>query len=248
MAIKLTPEQKASRKISRDKYRQKLRDKKNNNSDPVLSLPEKEIQLPYVPPIPETILPMPTYAPPMPHVLSLCLKVSLCISITCLLCYFQAVAYAPKESLEPLHWAIAIVCEISLCYLSASLNISWASRFLFAALFTYNIGVMTYAIKRDETIKTIKEIKGDTDEKMRQELFAKTMIAFDLSAKRHETGNTARFIKILEDTTKSPVAPMAKPMLNVLKFESISLIVLRAILMLLNALLIHRILLLRKIK
>lgn len=251
------------------KYRQKLRDESSKLSppDPSSSLPEQEITLPcpqHVSEIsqllPETILPIseisprvpeishpiseipPTYLRAIPEILNLSLKISLCISVTSLLCYFQAVAYAPKDSLEPLHWAIAIICEISLCYLSGSLHISWASRSLFACFFSYNLAVMTYSIERDKTIKSSKEIKEDIGEIMKQELFTKAKTAFDISAKRQESGNVSKFLKTMEDTAKMTASPEAAQMINVFKFEAVSLVILRAILMLLNALLIHRIL------
>ena len=183
---------------------------------------------------------------PISAYLSLILKISLCVSITSLLIYFQAAAYSDSKVIEPLGVTISIVCEISLLYLSVSLRRSFVSCFLFGVLFIYNLGVMSFAIKREETQKTISEIREDPNEIMRRSLFEKAISSYDLSAAKRETGNTTKILKMMKDiSTEQP--SKEPPMLELYKIEAFGLIILRAILMLLNALLIHRIIVNRKI-
>lgn len=173
--------------------------------------------------------------------LGLMFPISLCISVTSLLIYFQAQAYSEDNSITPLNCAVSIICEISLLYLSGTLRRSFVSWFIFLSLFVYNLGVMTFHVKQKEVKKIALEIKNDPAEIMRQDTFEKALVSFDLSAKKRETGNTAKIIKILTDIRAEE--PKEKPpMIQLYKIETFGLVILRAILMLFNALLVHRIL------
>lgn len=167
-------------------------------------------------------------------------QVFLSISITSLLIYFQAEAYSEDDLITPLNCAVSIICEISLLYLSGTLRRSFVSWFLFLSLFFYNLGVMTFHVKQKEIKKISLEIKNDPAEIMRQDIFEKAIISFDLSARKSETGNTAKILKMMSDIRAEQ--PKEKPpMIQLHEIEAFGLIILRAILMLLNALLIHRI-------
>lgn len=166
----------------------------------------------------------------------------LCISITSLLIFFQAEAYSNTKTIEPLNIAVSMICEISLLYLSGSLSRSFVSSFLFCCLFAYNIAVMSFAVLREETKKVATEITEDPKEVMKRSIFERAISSYDLSASKKETWNTTKILKIMRDISTEPEIKEVKPMVELYKVEAFGLIILRAILMLLNAVLIHRIL------
>ncbi len=165
----------------------------------------------------------------------------LSVLITCLLIFFQAQAYSNTKTIEPLSVAISVICEISLLYLSVSIRRSFVSAFLFSSLFVYNLGVMSFSIFRDETKKTVLELSEDANEKMKRSLFEMAVKTHDLSAARKETGNATKILKLMKDISENRPQETTKTITALYKIESIGLIILRAILMLLNAVLIHRI-------
>lgn len=238
MARNLSPEQRQAKKEAQARW---LAKKKAEKIDPppTSNLPSV-IEHEGMSPIPQET-PLELISNPFPSLETL-LQVSLCVSITSLLIYFQYTAYISSESLEPLSLAMSGVCEISLLYLSASLRQSFVACFLFVCLFAYNLGVMSFSVMRDEIKKTELETMEDPKEVMKRDIFKRAVSSFDLSLSKKETWNTNKILKIMTDVSKEVEVKEAKPMLELFKIEAIGLIVLRAILMLLNALLIHRIL------
>lgn len=99
---------------------------------------------------------------------------------------------------------------------------------------------MSFSVMRDETKKTLSEIREDPKEVMKRSIFQKALSSYDLSSARKETGNVTKILKIMKDISEEPIK-IERPMLELYKIEASGLIILRAILMLLNAVLIHRI-------
>lgn len=169
------------------------------------------------------------------HTLNKLPDILLLTAITSLLIFFQAQTYL-EDAMNPwLAWSIAIVCEASLCYLSFSLRRSLVSCLLFASLFIYTLGTMTYGIKKDEAIKT-GEIESHT---VIKESLDRAQAGFDLALSKKESGSMAKYMKTIEalsdDLTKTPSVGA-----GIVQFQSYWIIALRAILMLINATLVHR--------
>lgn len=248
MPRKLTPEQRAeNKKRSQAKWLEKQRLQAEQKSDstptttPEIIRPNDLTTLDESPTTPRQLLTLPRHFLTLFDTLSFVFPILLCVSITSLLVYFQAQAYSDGNLIKPLDCAVSIVCEISLLYLSASLRHSFASWVLFLALFVYNLGVMTFAVRRDETKKTLTEIREDPKETMKRDLFQRALVSYDLSAMRKESGNMNKSLSLMKEVSAEREVKEEKPMIELYKIEAFGLIVLRAILMLLNALLIHRI-------
>lgn len=182
--------------------------------------------------------------------LSMFVSVSLSVSITVLLCYFQADAYIKDKMVESLAYSISIICETVFLYVSASLRRSFIYPILFLAMFSYNLGIMSYPVYKNHSIQKNDTDLNETKLDVLGDVFEKAKTAFDLAAARGQIKNARSLITTLEKFGEK----IAEPVLSenkeekifldkeVLLFQAISLIALRAILMLFNAVLIHRIL------
>lgn len=187
--------------------------------------------------------------------LNLLVIISLSVSITVLLCYFQAHTYIEDGMSKPLSWAISIVCETSLCYLSTTLKASRMSQLLWSSIFSYSLATMSYGLFKDEAFKKAVVTKEDASHEKDEirletlrETFDSTRQAFSLSIEKGQIRNAQNLIKSMEDLSEKmtekrenmPQIETAKAN-ELLRYEAYGLIVLRAILMILNAVLIHRI-------
>lgn len=171
---------------------------------------------------------LPTLIAPM---LLLCL-------ISMLLTYFQAEVYLNDGMHSWLAWSIAGICELSLLYLSVQMRSKAVARFLFVAMFVYSLGIMSYGIKKVESVRLSEtgshRALVSNVETVRQ--------ALDLAVSRKESGNVSQRLKILGDLTSqldSARNPRVSADALMLDAQSVGFIALRAILMLISAMLVH---------
>lgn len=177
------------------------------------------------------------------------------ISISILLCIFQAETYIEDKMSEPKSWAASILCEIGLCYLAIYLRSSFLSFVLWISLFSYSLATMSYGLYKTKSVKTeevkISKIEEDQEKTKREtlrDLFESSKIAFDISAsKGHITSANKILTEMKELGDKIEVEAPSVPKIVVSKdedlinFQAYGLIALRGLLMILNALLVHRI-------
>jgi len=177
------------------------------------------------------------------------------ISISILLCIFQAETYIEDGMSEPKSWAASVICEIGLCYLAISLRSSFLSFLLWITLFSYSLATMSYGLYKTKLVKTeevkISKIEEDQEKTKREtlrDLFESSKIAFDISAsKGHITSANKILTEMkeigdkIEEESPSVLKTAVSKDEDLINFQAYGLIALRAILMILNALLIHRI-------
>lgn len=188
--------------------------------------------------------------------------VSLSVSITVLLCYFQSRVYVSEGDSEPLSWAVATICEVCLCILSMRLTVSF-DRILFYFLFSYNLATMSFGLLKIKSVnladvseaklkKNALEKTETRKQKALQELFDSTRLAFDRATDRGQIKNSQNLLKVMQETGEKLGEKEVPPAIKEIKkeasvdpdlivYKAVGLIVLRAILMLINALFIHRI-------
>ncbi len=177
------------------------------------------------------------------------------ISISILLCIFQAETYIEDGMSEPKSWAASVICEIGLCYLAISLRSSFLSFLLWITLFSYSLATMSYGLYKTKLVKTeevkISKIEEDQEKTKREtlrDLFESSKIAFDISAsKGHITSANKILTEMkeigdkIEEESPSVLKTAVSKDEDLINFQAYGLIALRAILMILNSLLIHRI-------
>lgn len=169
------------------------------------------------------------------------LKISpiIILAITSLLIYFQTDVFIKDKINFWLSFSIAVTIEASLCYLSLSLK-NKISAVLFFSLFFYSLGTMSYSLlifSQEMSIKSDAYV-------MSREIFLKnieqTRKSLEISQEKKDLHSSIRFTKILENQIHD--LNSLTPILNKkwFDFQSYWFILLRAILMLLNSVLIHR--------
>lgn len=168
------------------------------------------------------------------------------LGLTALLTYFQANTYS-KEAMSPfLAWSVALMCEFSLMFVTVlySLNRNrLISSFLFIAFFCYMLGTMAYDIKRGEAVETQMVTDSDFNTTTLRKNIQQVQAAIDLALLRKESGNIAKHMRTLQhlsdDLLRNNVAQPKR--VGLIEVKSIGLIILRALLMLIGALLVHQI-------
>lgn len=165
---------------------------------------------------------------------------------TSLLTYFQASTYLNENMSPILAWTIALVCELALAYLTVLISLKQCRFFagvLFLSLFAYTLGTMAYGVKKNEVVSVNKAVDSDVDAKLLRENIQRTQAALDIALARKESGNIARYTKALEtiSTQLLEKRPQASLSIAMIETQSTGLIFLRALLMLVGALLLHRV-------
>jgi hypothetical protein len=168
------------------------------------------------------------------------LSVLLCLFISVLLVFFQADTYLEDGMSKALSYALSIQCETALLYLSASLRASYVSRALFMAIFLYTLGAMSYGVLKKESLKTDLAVSELAAESRREAVFERAKRSFDLFEERGQSKNAQKSFKAMEDLLEKLEKPKGHFDLRLYKIEAFGLVILRAIMMLLNALLVHR--------
>ncbi len=162
-------------------------------------------------------------------------------SITILLIFFQARAYAKEHA--ALSWSIAILCETSLLYLSLLMRRSLFAKILFAVLFLYTLAAASFDVKKTEVFQTSSKASHDLKVSSLKDLIKLSHEDIDRSLAKGETIN--RRLKDLGEIIKSLNSVLAEKnetafySLDLIQYEVWMLIVLRCLLMCISALLIR---------
>jgi hypothetical protein len=160
----------------------------------------------------------------------------LLVSIISLLIYFQTTTYMEDLGLDLVtSVSISAICEGSLVYLSFAMRRSIASAFLFLSLFTYTLGTMSYGIKNTEAIEENRFL----NQTVLKDNLRRAQEAFDLAQDRKETGYASRHLKTIERMSSEIDETIVETRLT--RFKTFWFISLRAILMLVSALIVHRV-------
>lgn len=174
--------------------------------------------------------------------LGVTVTVTLSVSITVLLCYLHAETYLEDGIAKPLSWAFAITFEALFVYFSALLSRSslWCVTF-FMAMFSYSLATMSYGVYKKYALQTAVTQRDQAKQRALAEIFNSTKLLAEAAAGIGAITKGAAFLKSLEEAGEKVGEPPKSLDGQVYVFQAIGLIVLRAIFMIGNAVLIHRI-------
>lgn len=164
------------------------------------------------------------------------------LAVTSLLTYFQATVYL-KEGFDLISWPLAIICELSLGTLAVFFAVGRYRKMaliLFVGMFAYSLGTMSYDLRVSKTREIIAAEEGGEKNGLIASSLKQAQEALKVAIKREESGNISRHTKTVEELTmlvSKAHSPSQRTDLITYKYDG--LIFLRALLMLINAFLVH---------
>ncbi len=166
----------------------------------------------------------------------------LILAVTSLLVIFQYQAYISSGYSVIISSLIAVITELCLIFLTIIYSVSKSkiSAILFITTAAYSLCFMSLDIKDNEASQMSASQKNDETYQNLSKSLSQTQKALEIATKRRESGNMSKYSKQVTELTQLLASQKTNETVsNVIKYRSSSLIVLRALLMCILALVIH---------